>query len=123
MPSSSKVKDKQMPYKDTSNVTDQDIVSFDRQFKLKLTEITNTKRRIEHTLYSTKDVSEIFGISKDQVRLSTRQEKLTAIDIGGTNFYTQTELIAYAHRRKEAIRKEKEISVKYHARKQEKKRP
>lgn len=109
-----------MAYKDTSQVKEKDIVLFDRQFKLRLIEEAGV---IEHTLYSTQDVSEIFGISKDQVRLSVRQEKLTAIDIGGTNFYTQTELIRYAKWRAQQIQKEKEINAKYHAKRQRKTKP
>jgi len=75
------------------------------------------------TLYSVQDASEIFGISKDQIRLQTRQGKLTSISIGGNSFYTQTELVSYAKQRAVEIEREKEVSAKSKAKNKKQPKP
>lgn len=109
-----------MRYKDTTKIDEGAIVGFKnkRQYKIQISEDGWIA-----TLYSVQDASEIFGISKDQIRLQTRQGKLTAINIGGNSFYTQTELIAYAKQRAIEIEKEKEISAKSKSKKQSKPKP
>lgn len=107
-------------YKDTTKIDGKAIVRFkgERQYRIQLEE-----KRCFHTLYSVRDASEIFGISKDQIRLQTRQGKLTAINIGGNSFYTQTELISYAKRRAVEIEKEKKVSAKSKAKNKKQPKP
>lgn len=109
-----------MRYKDTTKINKKTIIEFKnkRQYR-----IQRTGDGWTDTLYSVQDASEIFGISKDQIRLQTRQGKLTAINIGGNSFYTQTELISYAKRRAVEIEKEKEVSAKSKAKNKKQPKP